>query len=895
MVIGLSKNGFKVLLTAVLCFGLIHANGQINFNYPLTGSISNYPALVLGGSATLTSGISPTPNIPSDPVGAGWLHLTSDIKFDGGYVYINQAFTPTLGVVIEFEFKTWSDFDDPADGISIFLYDGSITSTFIPGPRGGSLDYAYSPGAGPAATGGYLGIGLDEFGNYSSYQVNGTGPGRISNAIAIRGAATGTVYISDAATPTNYLAGTGPMLSSRAGNEGTTVDPALDDNTTIAYPGTTTTRPTDGIYYRKVRFYLVPISPTVNTVDMATTVQLQTESTNGKLLNVITNKAMGQPIPLTATFKIGLGASTGGNNANHEVRNLFIATPMRLAVSNTVDLSSARVGSQVNYTTVVSNVGINAISGGNTATLSIETNGVSITSDIIGQVLRNTLAAGTVITFDATQSTSNEQVYDITNFPVGGSLTLTYSGSISTSATFSISATNTATITPPIGFLNISTQDVSIASTAIIRDIDLEVTNIVNPTTAQTLGSTLSYTTVILNQGPNTLTGPYSATFSLDLTGLTNLSAITSQLSAPTSFVKNIALSQQQNKEVYDITELPAGQAMTLTYTATITSTNASAVNIAAIHPPVVDEYDDPNLNNNVSAVQTFIKPILTQPTSVTICTGSAVNEELFSDDSALTSYTWSSAPSTNTISVRAASRGHVIQDIITNLGSTSGTVIYTVTPTIAASLVLANGTVSTTTIITSGDSKTFTVFVRPFSVATITVLVSGNGNINYKESAVFTPSSNITSPLFTWYESSDGKTLITEGVSNNGVLTVSGLLPGTYTYYVVASNPDSCEGALFPATVVVNAIALQPPNVISPNGDGIEDTWVIKNIEQYSQCGVHIFDRWGNTVYSSMGYSDPWTGIFHDKLLPVGTYYYVVDLNDGSTRHYSGFVVIIR
>ncbi len=119
--------------------------------------------------------------------------------------------------------------------------------------------------------------------------------------------------------------------------------------------------------------------------------------------------------------------------------------------------------------------------------------------------------------------------------------------------------------------------------------------------------------------------------------------------------------------------------------------------------------------------------------------------------------------------------------------------------------------------------------------------------------------------------------------------------MPGTYTYYVAVSNAEFCEGALFPATIILSAIPIaNPPNAFTPNGDGIEDTWVIENIEQYSHCDVRIFDRWGNTVYSPTGYNDPWTGNFYGRPLPVATYFYLIDLKDGSKPHL-GTVAIIR
>ncbi len=71
---------------------------------------------------------------------------------------------------------------------------------------------------------------------------------------------------------------------------------------------------------------------------------------------------------------------------------------------------------------------------------------------------------------------------------------------------------------------------------------------------------------------------------------------------------------------------------------------------------------------------------------------------------------------------------------------------------------------------------------------------------------------------------------------------------------------------------------------VISPNSDGINDTWVIQNIDQYPDNEVKIYNRWGSRVYATRGYDNTWTGDFQDGgPLPDGTYFYVVEIEGGS------------
>ncbi|GAB3202960.1 gliding motility-associated-like protein [Pontibacter aydingkolensis] len=82
-------------------------------------------------------------------------------------------------------------------------------------------------------------------------------------------------------------------------------------------------------------------------------------------------------------------------------------------------------------------------------------------------------------------------------------------------------------------------------------------------------------------------------------------------------------------------------------------------------------------------------------------------------------------------------------------------------------------------------------------------------------------------------------------------------------------------------------------PNVFSPNNDGNNDTWVVKNLEKYSDNDLTIINRWGNEVYKARSYKNNWTG----DGLSEGTYYYIVrvTLCDGRDHMFKGYVMIVR
>ncbi len=84
-------------------------------------------------------------------------------------------------------------------------------------------------------------------------------------------------------------------------------------------------------------------------------------------------------------------------------------------------------------------------------------------------------------------------------------------------------------------------------------------------------------------------------------------------------------------------------------------------------------------------------------------------------------------------------------------------------------------------------------------------------------------------------------------------------------------------------------------PTVITPNSDGKNDVFVIAFLQEvYPNCHVSVFNRWGSMVYDSDGYETPWDGKYKGELLPMGTYFYKIELNDEEGTIYNGPISII-
>ncbi len=119
-------------------------------------------------------------------------------------------------------------------------------------------------------------------------------------------------------------------------------------------------------------------------------------------------------------------------------------------------------------------------------------------------------------------------------------------------------------------------------------------------------------------------------------------------------------------------------------------------------------------------------------------------------------------------------------------------------------------------------------------------------------------------------------------------------LLPGTYNVTVTDANGCEAEAS---ATVGFAGTfgCVEIPQIITPNNDGYNDEWRIRNIDLYPDAEVLVYTRWGKLVYKSRNISaDPWDGRFNGRLMPVDSYHYILYLNDGSKPR-SGVISIIR
>jgi len=132
-----------------------------------------------------------------------------------------------------------------------------------------------------------------------------------------------------------------------------------------------------------------------------------------------------------------------------------------------------------------------------------------------------------------------------------------------------------------------------------------------------------------------------------------------------------------------------------------------------------------------------------------------------------------------------------------------------------------------------------------------------------------------------------------TTGLSNPNILRPIATPSSDITYTLTAMSPYDCGVATSSVFVrVYQHITI--PNTFSPNNDGINDTWNIDALITYPESVMLVFNRYGQQIFKSIGYSKPWDGTYNGKPVPSGTYYYVLDLKDKKPV-IAGYVMVVR
>jgi uncharacterized repeat protein (TIGR01451 family) len=405
-------------------------------NEPMTGATA--PGWVIGGSAYLSASTG------VDPVGNGWLRLTEPLNDQAGFAFFDAPFDISQGVVITFDYATWGG--NGADGYSIYLFDGSYdASTFLVGASGGSLGYDKKTVAPVHAglTGGYIGIGIDEYGNYSNPSEGRIGgPGQQANEVGVRG-------------PFDHPSGAYFWLGG-SGVLGT----QLAFNNQLFRPLQTSAQ------YRKVVINLTPVAAP-NYLRVDTYVQF---GYNQPLTPVVTGLNVGRPVP--ASVKVGYAASTGGSTNYHEIRNLEIdplQTDIDLSMTKVASSPTVTRGGVLTYTVTARNYG----PANTTAT------NVPITDTIPALLTGATWTCTGSGGATCGAATGSGNINTTATIPFNGAATYAIRSTVSITAPFGSVITNTATLTPPAGITDYNSANNSASASTTVTGPTVTVSGMV--------------------------------------------------------------------------------------------------------------------------------------------------------------------------------------------------------------------------------------------------------------------------------------------------------------------------------------------------------------------------------------------------------------------------------
>lgn len=122
--------------------------------------------------------------------------------------------------------------------------------------------------------------------------------------------------------------------------------------------------------------------------------------------------------------------------------------------------------------------------------------------------------------------------------------------------------------------------------------------------------------------------------------------------------------------------------------------------------------------------------------------------------------------------------------------------------------------------------------------------------------------------------------------------IIANGTVVNAASVTAATSDPDASNNRAVTKEVTVTGDDIFIPNVITPNGDGKNDKFVVPGISQHPNSSLFIYNRWGNQVYQSKNYQNEWDG----SGLSEGTYYYVLKLQTaGGEKIYKGWIELLR
>lgn len=255
---------------------------------------------------------------------------------------------------------------------------------------------------------------------------------------------------------------------------------------------------------------------------------------------------------------------------------------------------------------------------------------------------------------------------------------------------------------------------------------------------------------------------------------------------------------------------------------------------------------------------------IITQPQNQTICSGSDAVFQVKATGTNL-AYQWqSSRNATDWVNITDGTAGTLS---LSNMGADQNGMHYRVVINSACAEVTSN-----------------TVSLRVDSLPAI-IITADQQNPVSKGLIIHLTATGADS--YQWAGNPDIQSGLTEAS-----LSVIAKQNGTYT--VTGTTVGGCSTSQDYQVTVVSDYKFRIHNIVTPNGDRRNDTWIIENIGSYPENKIRIFDRSGRMIYEREHYDNSWDGTLLGGPLPEGTYYYILTV-DHEKKIVKGYFNLIR
>ncbi len=790
-----------------------------------------------------------------DAPGNGYLRLTNGLVNQKGYIYGTDNFTTNQGLSISFEYFTYGG--SGADGICFFLFDATA-SPFNIGGFGGSLGYAQFNLTNPVSPGvskGYIGVALDEFGNFPNpregRQGGIVGPGFYgisSKSVAIRGKGDGAAQV-----PNNYRYLTSVTASSKG------VDLVDDGAATMRTPDSTQ------LGYRKA---FVDLQPNVNG-GYNVSVRIKVGGTPTKTTTVIDSYYYPDLAP--ALVRYGISSSTGDLTNFHEIRNLRInvfAPPFTSPIALD-DIITECASKTTNINVAFNDASTNA--GGN-----IDLTSIDLDPTVAGDQ-KSFLVAGKG-TFTANNNGT------VTFTPLNGTVTGPINAKYTISDSFGYkSAPANIVISEPV--------------TVILANA--------GPDQLINIGAATG-TTTITGNAPLNSTGKWTQTSgpagtvisspntpSTAITGVNGTYIFTYTLTAPNQCPVTDDVQVIINAIPVAVDDIVA----------------ASLNNPIPIN--VIGNDTDRDGNPTIDKTTVVIK---TQPTNGTVTVNPVTGVVTYTPNpgySGPDSFTYTvkdirgaeSNPATVRITIPIPPKIGLAKSLINidtqpdgsfnvkfqfNIKNYSSVALQDISLIDDLAASFPNTTIRVISLTSTGATVLTTN--AAYNGTSIKEMLNGNNQLPGNATAQIELVVNIT--------------VNGNNYNYNNTATAQGasVLDGTKTTDQstdgISPDPitpnDVTPSIPTPVKFIVDKIFI--PGGFSPNGDGTNDDFVIPN-SGLTPVDFEVYNRWGNVVYKSSNYLNTWNGTANKGLLigqdlPVGTYYYIVIYNG---KKYNGYLTLNR